>query len=243
MPCLLLAHTRTKVGVHIHHEQTHKKPIWTHTLSPTGSQPYWCVVAFLTNSCHFENYLVLELKHHSLHIHSVSSSCLEEQKLWKSFSYVIPDGRDGWRHFFLRCQASSPYNFHLQCLISTKVLIHVDSLTLNTSTHPYRVGHFEFGVHLEMLPYIILSIFLLQIGHHSLHSASKVICASKLCHIHCATHCTQEVRQTWSDCHEVYCLFSPRRDMQVTGERAVRWRCSPTHASCEGPFIAACSFN
>ena len=37
---------------------------------------------------YFENYLVLELKHHSLQTHSVSSSCMEDEKLWKSFSYV-----------------------------------------------------------------------------------------------------------------------------------------------------------
>ena len=41
----LLAHTRTKFGTHIHHDQT---LIWTHTLSPTGSQLFWCVKAFFT---------------------------------------------------------------------------------------------------------------------------------------------------------------------------------------------------
>ena len=50
MPRLLLVHRRTKIGTHVHHDQTYKKPIWTHTLSPTGSQPFWCVAAFLTNS-------------------------------------------------------------------------------------------------------------------------------------------------------------------------------------------------
>ena len=69
------------------------------------------------------------------------------------------------------------------------------------------------------------------------------ICASKLCHIHSATHWTQEVRQMASDCHEVYCLFSPQCDMQVAGECAVRRHRSSTCVSCEGPFIAACSFN
>ena len=58
---------------------------------------------------------------------------------------------------FLPCQASSPYNFHMQCPISTKVLIYVDSLALNTSTRPYEVGHFEFGGLFEILLYIILS--------------------------------------------------------------------------------------
>ena len=69
------------------------------------------------------------------------------------------------------------------------------------------------------------------------------ICASKLCHIHSATHWTQEVRQTSSDWYDVYCLFSPHRDMQVTGELAV-WRCrSPMCTKGEDPFITACSFN
>ena len=75
--------------------------------------------------------------------------------LWISFSCVIPGGRDAF--IFLRGQASSPYNFHMQCPISTKALINVDSLALNTSTQPYKVGHFEFCGLFEMLPYIILS--------------------------------------------------------------------------------------
>ena len=39
MPRLLLADTGTKFGVHICHNQTLKKPSWTHTVSPTGSRP------------------------------------------------------------------------------------------------------------------------------------------------------------------------------------------------------------
>ena len=88
MPCLLHAHTWTKFSVHIYHEQTHKKHSWTHTVTPTGRQLFWSVAAFFPNSCLI--YLVLELLHHSLHINSVSSSCLENGKLWKSFRYVIP---------------------------------------------------------------------------------------------------------------------------------------------------------
>ena len=63
MPRLLLADTGTKFGMHICHEQTHKKPSWTHTVSPTGSRPLWCEMPFYAS---FENYLVLEIKHHSL---------------------------------------------------------------------------------------------------------------------------------------------------------------------------------
>ena len=37
--------------VHIYHEQTHKNPSWKHTLSPTGSRPFWCEAPFFTNSC------------------------------------------------------------------------------------------------------------------------------------------------------------------------------------------------
>ena len=47
---------------------------------------------------YFENYLLLELKCHSLDIHSASSSCLKDQKLCKTFCYVIPGGRDGAVH-------------------------------------------------------------------------------------------------------------------------------------------------
>ena len=60
--------------------------------------------------------------------------------------------------FPLCCQASNPYNFHMQCPISTKFLINVDSLALNTSTHSFKVSHFEFGCHYEILLYIMLSL-------------------------------------------------------------------------------------
>ena len=59
--------------------------------------------------------------------------------------------------FPLSCQASCPYNFHMQCPISTKSLINVGSLALNTSRHSLKVGHFEFGGLYEILPCIILS--------------------------------------------------------------------------------------
>ena len=59
--------------------------------------------------------------------------------------------------FHLYCQASHPYNFYIQCPISTKFLTNVDSLALNTSTHPFKAGHFEFGGLHEILPDIILS--------------------------------------------------------------------------------------
>ena len=61
------------------------------------------------------------------------------------------------RPFPLFWQASCPYNFHMQCPISTKFLRNVDSLALNTSTHSFKVGHFEFGGLYEILPHIILS--------------------------------------------------------------------------------------
>ena len=64
---------------------------------------------------YFENYLVLELKHHSLHTHSVSSSCLEDEKLLKSFGYVIPGGHDGGPFFSFAVKhqvfITSTYNF------------------------------------------------------------------------------------------------------------------------------------
>ena len=37
------------------------------------------------------------------------------------------------------------------------------------------------------------------------------------------THWTQEVSQTSSNLHDIYCLFSPQHDVQGTGERALRW--------------------
>ena len=64
--------------------------------------------------------------------------------------------------------------------------------------------------------------YLGQISQKSRGSRPEWICASILCHIHSATHWTQEVRQTSSDWHDVHCLFSPRHDILVTGERAVR---------------------
>lgn len=39
-PRLRHAHTGMKFGVHIYHEQPHKKPSWTDTNPPTGSQPF-----------------------------------------------------------------------------------------------------------------------------------------------------------------------------------------------------------
>ena len=86
---------------------------------------------------YFENYLVLELTHHSLHTRSVSSSCLEDEKLWKSFGYVIPGGHDGGNHLFPSREASSLYNFYIQFPIYTKMQIYVDGVAPSTSQHQY----------------------------------------------------------------------------------------------------------
>ena len=59
--------------------------------------------------------------------------------------------------FFPRWEVSSPSNFQIQCLVSTTLLLHVDSVALNMSTRQYKVSHFEFGSHFEILLYIILS--------------------------------------------------------------------------------------
>ena len=81
MPHLLLAHMRhTEFGVHICHEQMDKKPSWTHTVSPTGSHPLWWEPPFYPS---FENYLLLEIKQHSLHTNSVSSTCLEVMEIFQ----------------------------------------------------------------------------------------------------------------------------------------------------------------
>ena len=51
LPCLPHVRRQMKFGTQIHHEQTYEKVWGAHTLSSTGSQPFWCVTAFLSNSC------------------------------------------------------------------------------------------------------------------------------------------------------------------------------------------------
>ena len=46
-PCLLHAPTCTTFGVHMYHDEMHKKPCWTHTLSLTGSLTSWFAVEIL----------------------------------------------------------------------------------------------------------------------------------------------------------------------------------------------------
>ena len=84
---------------------------------------------------YFENYLLLELKRHSLDIHSASSSCLEDQKLWKSFCYIIPGGWDRAVHLNPLLGASSHCNFHIQFPMYTKNLRNVEGDALNISVH------------------------------------------------------------------------------------------------------------
>ena len=67
-----------------------------------------------------------------------------------------------------------------------------------------------------------------QISQECRGNLHEYISASKLCHIHSATHWTQEVRQTSSDWHDVYCLFPPQHHMKVTGEHATWRHCSLT---------------
>ena len=64
---------------------------------------------------------------------------------------------------------------------------------------------------------------------HQISQEYMGIYVHQLCHMHSATHWTQEVRKTSSDWHDVYCLFSPQYDMQVTGECTIRRHRSLIH--------------
>ena len=153
MPRLLHAHRRTKFGTHIHYDQTHKKPI-----GPILSAILMFGGIFDIFMPTLKTILSLSLNttvftFTQYHLHSLKNKSYRKHS---AVSYLV--GMTADAIFFLCCQTSSPYNFHIQCLISTKFLINVDSLALNTSTHSFKVGHFESGCHYEILPYIMLSL-------------------------------------------------------------------------------------
>ena len=87
---------------------------------------------------YFDNELVLELKHDSLHIISVIFFMPWRTKVIKIFQ--LRDTLVGGATetiFFPRGQPSRLYNFNIQFPIHTKLLISGDAVSLNTSQHQY----------------------------------------------------------------------------------------------------------
>ena len=107
---------------------------------------------------YFENYLVLELKHHSLHINSIIIFMPWRTKVMEIFQlrHTLVGGTVE-TIFFPRRQASRLYMFFIQCPIHTKLLISVKAVSMNTSQHQDYVGHFDCDRLFKILPYIMLS--------------------------------------------------------------------------------------
>ena len=72
LPCLPHAHRQTKFSTQIPHDQMHKK-VWgvLYCHSNRKSAILMCGNIFSQIHAYFENYVVLELKHHSLQINSI----------------------------------------------------------------------------------------------------------------------------------------------------------------------------
>ena len=99
---------------------------------------FWQIHAY------FENYLVLELKHHSLHINSVIIFMPWRTKVMEiiQLRQTLVGGAVE-TIFSSRRQASRLYNFNIQFPIHTKLLINVEAVSPNKSPHQYLVGHFD----------------------------------------------------------------------------------------------------
>ena len=127
-------HTLMKFGMHMHHDHTNKKLPRTHTLSPTGSQHFdfppltLSIPRTLTNS----SYRSPQTSH--------SVSILDQTKMYiKNLPRLYILGM-AVHYILIRChKASSPYNLNIQFPISTKLLTHVEGVTLNKSMHQYCV--------------------------------------------------------------------------------------------------------
>ena len=111
------------------------------------------------------NKFLLQIWHHRLYIHLVSSLDLADEKLSSAFVYVIPGGHGGAAHF-----DASPLLQHTIC--------HLHQIAVQ-------------------------------------------------CHIRSVIHWTQEVRQTSSDLHDLYGLFSTYHTL-TWWHASNRWAPPPT---------------
>ena len=102
---------------------------------------------------------------------------------------------------------NSTYRFNTTLLTLTQYHLHVQSFWMH---HIWWVWQwqpfFSFAVK-HQVSLTSATSHLHQISQKCRGSRPEYICVSTLCHIHSATQWTQEVRQTSSDLHDVYCLF------------------------------------
>ena len=124
--------------MHMYHDEKHKKPIWTHTLSPTASQPFWFSTSFLpismprtlTNSSHSFNNTDFTFSQ----CHPLTLNMNFFQKLLPALNlrgvvvrYIL----------MLYHEAGNPHNFNIQFPMYTGLLKHLEGVGLITSMHQY----------------------------------------------------------------------------------------------------------
>ena len=132
----MIPYTCTKFGVHMYHEQTHKK-------CPGPKRSVQQEVRHFDFCCHFYTFLslvlLLQISHHRLHIQSVSFSEME----MKCYQELLPTSHMVGvvvRSISILChKTGSPYNFNMQFSICTTFLTHVEGVILNKSVHQYCV--------------------------------------------------------------------------------------------------------
>ena len=123
----------------MYHDQTHKN-IRIPNCHSNSKSP----ILIHFHASYF-NKLLLQIEHHRLPIHSVSSSNLEDEKLSKAFAYVKHGGCHGTVHFhaspssitFLKLQHTISYvhKIHHTCIrcrpeyLHASILCHIHSAT------------------------------------------------------------------------------------------------------------------
>ena len=102
-------------------------------------QSYHFTPIFIHFYASYFNELLLQIEHHRLPNHSVSSSNLEDEKL-SNFSLTSNMVGVVVRYILmLRNKASSPYNFNIHFPLYTKYITYGEDVALNTSMHQYCV--------------------------------------------------------------------------------------------------------